>query len=95
MNIERLNFLSGILDKSNIIQKLNDQEKESNKLAYTLLEINESADEIRKHINLLLNDRIENDEINDIIWDIGEELYHILYHLKNNKFYSYILDRLE
>jgi hypothetical protein len=35
---------------------------------------------------------LSNHEINDVLLDIGEELRHILYHVKDARFYSYLVD---
>jgi hypothetical protein len=31
-------------------------------------------------------------ELNDVLLDIGEELRHVLYHIKDPRFFSYLID---
>ncbi len=45
-----------------------------------------------KQLPRLVQDQINPGEINDLLHDIGEEFRHILYHIKDPKFYSYLHD---
>jgi hypothetical protein len=40
----------------------------------------------------LLNDSLEPDELNEVLLDIGEELRHVLYHIRDPKFFGYLID---
>jgi hypothetical protein len=38
----------------------------------------------------LLNASVDTDELNDVLLDIGEELRHVLYHIRDPKFFGYL-----
>jgi hypothetical protein len=40
----------------------------------------------------LLDESLTPEQMNDVLLDIGEELRHILYHIKDPKFFGYLLD---
>lgn len=43
----------------------------------------------------LMNSSLGSDEIEDVLLDIGNEFEHILYHLRDPKFYSYLFPSKE
>jgi len=40
----------------------------------------------------LLNEDLSPEELNEVLLDIGEELRHILYHIKDPRFFGYLTD---
>ena len=40
----------------------------------------------------LLDESLTTDELNDTLLDVGEEFRHILYHIKDPKFFEYLID---
>jgi len=43
----------------------------------------------------LIDSALDENAINDVLLDIGEEFRHILYHIKDPKFYEYLQDNSE
>ena len=81
-----------ILSKSKKVNSFDKNgDKECSILAHSLLDIRESSKEIIEELlpKLLTND-ITEDDIEDILLDIGEELRHILYHIKAPSFFKYL-----
>ena len=37
----------------------------------------------------LLNENLSEEEIDEVLWEIGEEFRHILYHIHDNQYFSY------
>jgi hypothetical protein len=77
------------LDKINSYDS--DKEKESDTLANAILDIAESSSLIVNELvpKLTAND-ISESQIEDILHEIGEEFRHILYHIKDSKYYGYL-----
>ena len=84
--------VTNILKKSQKVNSFDlNGELESETLAHSLLDINESC-------NTLVNDlfpkfeltSLTEEEINELLFDIGEELRHILYHIRDPKYYQYL-----
>ena len=67
-------------------------ETEAGRLAHSLSHLEESFIEIlQNHLPVLL--RIDDEEsMNQALLDIGEELRHILYHIKDPKFFRYLFE---
>ena len=36
---------------------------------------------------------MNSEQLNDVLLDIGEELRHVLYHIRDPKFFSYLYDQ--
>jgi hypothetical protein len=90
----QVNHLAKILAKSLKVNKYDDKEyKESWTLAHSFNDIEES---IKKILNELLpklrSIEIQETQINDLLLDIGEEFRHIIYHIKDPKFFKYLFD---
>lgn len=67
-------------------------EPEAWALAHTLSDLEESFETaLHKLMPKLVRPGITNEELDDVLLDIGEELRHILYHIENSKFYGYLL----
>ncbi|QMU65787.1 MAG: hypothetical protein GKR88_16915 [Flavobacteriaceae bacterium] len=91
---EKLNKLSKNLSKSEKVNSLdNKNDRESSTLAHAFLDITESTSLITKElIPKLMSNKISESQIDDILLDIGEEFRHILYHIKDPKYYSYLFE---
>jgi len=77
------------LIKSQNIQKINGNA--SDIMAISLVDIEESNKKINILINKLINDNnLIEEDINDILFNIGDEFRHILYHIKDMQFYEYL-----
>ncbi len=66
------------------------QEREADRLTHGLLDIQETPEEIRKINSRLADTHISEEDIEDILTDIGMKFRHILYHIHDNKSYSYL-----
>lgn len=89
---EKLKILAQNLRKSEKVNSLDSkEEKESESLAYSILDIEESCKTLLNNLFPKLElTSISEDEINELLFDIGEELRHILYHINDPKFYDYL-----
>lgn len=62
-------------------------------IVHSLSDMEESFHKIyNEYLIKLLNNSLSQEEINDILLDIGEELRHISYHIKAPRFYKYLND---
>lgn len=89
---KKLITLTNILSRSKKINSFNsNNEKEQDTLAHSLLDIEESSKKIIDSLlPKLISDDLSEEEIENILFDIGEELRHILYHIHTPKFYKYL-----
>ena len=80
------------LHKSRKVNSYNmEHENESETLAHCFLDIEESCKVmINELFPKLLSDSINEDDVDEILYDIGEEFRHVLYHIKDPKFYNYL-----
>ena len=79
------------LPKATHHNELNEQE--SNTLAHALLDIEESCRAlVTGLLPKLMDQSIESTTVGEVLLDIGEELRHILYHIKDSAFYKYLVD---
>ena len=71
-------------------------EPQSATLAHTLMDLEES---FRKFLQTLLPKLLDRslsaDQINDVLLDIGEELRHVLYHIRDPEFFGYLIEKEE
>lgn len=76
------------------ITKLNQgEDKEAWTLSHSLLDIEESCKIfIEQQLPNLLKENISDKQVSDILFDISENLRHILYHIKDPKYFSYIFE---
>ncbi len=83
--------LSQRIKSSEVIAKHGQEwEDEETVLAISLLEIEES---FRKIFDVLLP-RIESEtRIDPVLWEIGEELRHIIYHIHDTRYFSYLKEQ--
>ena len=50
---------------------------------------------IEKQLPVLIQSQLEASEIKELLIQMGEELRHILYHIKDSKFYQYLYQEYE
>ena len=68
-------------------------EQEAMEIATGLVDIKESADRLfRDLVPRLLKVPSKSDAADDFLNEIGEEYRHILYHIRDTKLFSYILE---
>lgn len=66
-------------------------EKEAWTIAHSLSDIEQSFNEINeKYLPSLIDPNIRGKDLINLLLDIGEELRHIQYHIKAQKFFEYI-----
>lgn len=89
---EKLSLIAAKLDKLKIIKSFDSiDEPESHVLAYSFLEIEESCKRLcRDFFPKLCSDTLSEEDINNLLFDIGEEFRHIMYHIGDTKFYKYL-----
>ncbi len=68
-------------------------EPQSATLAHSLTDLEKSFREILEELlPKLLDGSLDSEQLNDVLLDIGEELRHVLYHIKDPKFFDYLID---
>jgi len=89
---EKLKMLAQNLRKSEKVNSFDSlEERESETLAHSILDIEESCKTLLNNLFPKLEPTtLSQDEINELLFDIGEELRHILYHINDTKFYDYL-----
>lgn len=81
------------LQKYECVSKLDsDDEPEACRLAQSLSDLEQSFQEIINNCLPALLKADNEEAIHDALLDIGEELRHILYHIKDPKFFTYLLE---
>jgi hypothetical protein len=87
---EEVRKLSSKIKNSNVIKKnLPKWEHEADVIAIALLEIKQSFEKIYKDYIYRFDNENKPD---DILLDIGEEFRHVLYHIKDMNYFSYLFD---
>lgn len=91
-NAEALKALAISLSKCPEVIKFDEGEsKEAWVLAHTFSDLEESFHKfLEYHLPGLVQDQTKISEISNRLLEIGEELRHIAYHIKNARFYQYI-----
>lgn len=89
---EKYKNIKEILNQSDKVKSYDSKEEtESDILAHSLLDIEESCNKITNVLLPKLHDsNINQNDIDDILLDLGEELKHIIYHAKTPKYYAYL-----
>ncbi len=65
--------------------------REASTLAHAFADLQESFRKFMKdQLPKLTQNQLDSSEIYDLLHDIGEEFRHILYHIKDPKFYHYL-----
>ena len=68
---------------------------EGGSLAHSFHDLEESFRELLEvHFPKLMSKDLKPEEIENVLFDIGEEFRHILYHIRDPKTYRYLLDTL-
>ena|SRR5256885_1059976 len=91
---ERLFLLSKNLKRSAIVTSYDSSnENESDTLTHAFIDMEESFKKIENNLlpKLFEND-LKGDDIDNLLLDIGEELRHILYHIKDPKYFKYLIE---
>ena len=71
------------------------EECEAWTLAHAFADLEESLRTfLEEQLPRLMDRQLEASEIHDLLLDIGEEFRHILYHIKDPKFYRYLSDEI-
>ena len=69
------------------------ERKEAWVLSHSFLDLEESFKKfIDEQLPRLSNENLSNEEIDDVLQDIGDNFMHILYHIHDPKIYSYLLE---
>ena len=91
---EKITALSQRLATSSKVRRYDDSsEPQSWTLAYTFSELEESFRKFTEvQLPKLFSERLNEEQIDDLLHEIGEEFRHILYHIKDPKFYEYLSD---
>lgn len=91
-DVEKLKTLAERLECLKEVAKYSNAEnKEGWTVAHGLSDIEISISRLLNELfPKIRNEKIENDELNDLLLDIGEEFRHIIYHLKDIKYYGYL-----
>lgn len=89
---KRLLLLVANLRKSEKVNSLDSsEEREADTLSHSLLDMEESFKVISNSLlPKLLDEKLRSEDVDDILFDIGEELRHISYHINDPKFYQYL-----
>lgn len=93
-NINNLKMLAERLSTCQEVSKFDkDGHNEAWAIAHGFSDLEESFREILDvQFPKLVNEPLSQSEINDLLLDIGEELRHILYHIRDLEFYKYLGD---
>lgn len=92
----KLETLVNNLKKSRMVNSYDEEQgrEEAGTLAHSLLDMEESFQVfLDKLLPKLISDKMSEEEIDDVLFDIREEMSHIFYHIKDPKFFSYITER--
>lgn len=90
---QEINILAKKFQKYECVSKFDsDNDPEAWRLAHSLIDLEESFKEILNNSLPVLRKADSEEEIHDALLDIGEELRHILYHIKDPKFFSYLFE---
>jgi hypothetical protein len=94
---ERLVTLSNQLSRIESVRRLDDDtEKQSDVIAVGLLDIEASCRAIiDRHLPKLFQPEATVDEIKDVLMECNLEFQHIVYHIRDMKYFSYILEDVE
>jgi hypothetical protein len=89
--IEKLKRLISNLEKcERVMRHSTKEENQADTIANALIDIEISLQKIREAVSKLYLEKLREEEVDDLILDIGEELRHILYHINDTKVYDYL-----
>lgn len=90
---KKIELIVSTLKKSKQVTSLDrDNDIEAYNIAHALFDIEEAAKTITELRLKLESNTLGEMEINDVLTDIGDELRHILYHIKDMKYYDYLIE---
>ena len=90
---EKIKQLAEKLQRYECVVKFDsDDEPESWRLAHSLSDLEQSFKEVLDICIPALCEAENEEEIHNALLDIGEELRHILYHVKDPKFFAYLFE---
>lgn len=73
------------------VSKFDDEIAESEKLVHSFSDLEETFKSLlNEHFPKLLNKNLTEEELDDLLFDVGEEFRHILYHIHTPKYYRYL-----
>ena len=88
---ESIKSLAKKLSKSKKVNRYNHGEEEASTLSHGFSDLEKSFKIfIEELLPKLLKEDISEEEIDEILWDIGDEFRHILYHIKDSKYFGYL-----
>lgn len=90
--VDKMKVLTEKLSRCSLVVRLNTMEDhEPSTLAHAFVDLEES---FRKFVDellpKLLSEELDEEEIRLILHDIGEEFRHILYHIKDPRYFDYL-----
>jgi hypothetical protein len=90
--VQRLEAIVQNLIKSKNVNSFDiAEERGADTLSHALLDMEESLKVMEGLIPKLYTNDLSEDDVDSILFEIGEELRHILYHLNDTKFYNYLI----
>jgi hypothetical protein len=92
-NASAINSFANKLSKSNKVNSYDTKdEKECGTIAHSFSDIEESFSKfLDVYLPRVVMDNLTPEEIEDILFDIGEEFRHILYHIKDLKYFRHLV----
>lgn len=91
---EKLKQLAETLQKYECVSKFDsDSEPEAWRLAHSLSDLEQSFKKVLDCYLPALCEADNEEATHGALLDIGEELRHILYHIKDPKFFAYLFDK--
>lgn len=89
--IQKMQIIRDNLEKcKRITRHSTTEENQADTLANALIDIEESIQRINEQIPKLYLKILTENEVDDLILDIGEELRHVLYHINDTRVYDYL-----
>jgi len=85
--------LASILARSPKVRTFDSEgEEEAPRLAYSLGDIEDSATTLLQLLPRLMTDSMPPAEIEELLHQIGEEFRHILYHVRDPRYFRYLFN---
>lgn len=89
--IEKLKIITQNLEKCERVTKHSTKEEnQADTLANAVIDIEDALKKINEQIPKLYLKDLTSDEVDDLILEIGEELRHVVYHIKDTPVYDYL-----
>ena len=74
------------------VSKFDDTEPEAERLAHSLSDLEHSFTVVLIELLPALLNADGDAEVQEVLLDIGEELRHVLYHIKDPRFFAYLVE---